>query len=254
MGIILAIFVGLVIGQLINYLSDVLPEARSISKPVCKHCSFPLTWTDYLLYKNCKNCHYSRSWRAYIVQLLSLIASVLVWNYPPEGIGYALGILILTFFGVVLVIDIEYRLILHPVSLAGALLGLITGLITKGIVPTLIGGAAGFAIMLVFYIIGAWFAKYRAKKMGNDDGEEALGFGDVMLAGVLGLMLGWPLIWFGLVLGILLGGVISLLIIIFLIISGKYKTMSFFIAYGPYLITGAILLIYFPSVMATFLS
>ncbi len=37
---------------------------------------------------------------------------------------------------------------------------------------------------------------------GQDaDNEEALGFGDVILAGVLGLILGWPFIWFGLLLG-----------------------------------------------------
>jgi prepilin signal peptidase PulO-like enzyme (type II secretory pathway) len=186
--------------------------------------------------------------------MISIIASVLVWFFPPSGLGYSLGILILAFFGVVLVIDLEHRLILHPVSLVGVILGLIAGFIARGIVPTLIGGAAGFAIMFVLYTIGVWFAKYRARKMGNDDGEEALGFGDVMLAGVLGLMLGWPLIWFGLVLGILLGGLISLVIIIFLVVSGRYKTMSYFIAYGPYLIAGAILLIYFPGILANFLS
>jgi leader peptidase (prepilin peptidase)/N-methyltransferase len=254
MAIIIAILIGLAVGQLINYFSDILPEARNFSKPVCAHCSTPHTWTDYLLYKSCKNCHRPRSWRTYIVQFLAIIASVLVWYYPPAGMGYVLGILILIYFGIVMVIDLEHRLILHPVSLAGALLGLITGLVMRGIVPTLVGGAAGFAIMLLFYMIGMWFARYRAKRMGTDDGEEALGFGDVMLAGVLGLMLGWPLIWFGLVLGILLGGVISLVIILYLVVSGRYKTMSFFIAYGPYLIIGATILLFFPSVLAALLS
>jgi leader peptidase (prepilin peptidase)/N-methyltransferase len=240
MAIIIAILIGLAVGQLINYFSDILPEARNFSKPVCAHCSTPHTCP--------------RSWRTYIVQFLAIIASVLVWYYPPAGMGYVLGILILIYFGIVMVIDLEHRLILHPVSLAGALLGLITGLVMRGIVPTLVGGAAGFAIMLLFYMIGMWFARYRAKRMGTDDGEEALGFGDVMLAGVLGLMLGWPLIWFGLVLGILLGGVISLVIILYLVVSGRYKTMSFFIAYGPYLIIGATILLFFPSVLAALLS
>jgi hypothetical protein len=66
----------------------------------------------------------------------------------------------------------------------------------------------------------------------------------VILAGVLGLMLGWPLIWFGLLLGILAGGLISLFIIAFLLVTKKYKTMSFFIAYGPYLILGAVLVMF----------
>jgi hypothetical protein len=57
-------------------------------------------------------------------------------------------------------------------------------------------------------------------------------------------MLGWPFIWFGLLIGILAGGLISVIIITYLLISKKYQTMSFFIAYGPYLILGAVLVMF----------
>ena len=150
----------------------------------------------------------------------------------------------LTYFGVVVVIDLEHRLILHPVSIVGAILGLVVGTMAHGITATLLGGLAGLVIMGFLYFIGALFAKYRARKLGKDDEEEALGFGDVILAGILGLMLGWPFIWFGLLLGILAGGLISLIIIAYLLVSKKYQTMSFFIAYGPYLILGATLVMF----------
>ena len=173
-----------------------------------------------------------------------ILASIFIWYYPPAQLNYILGLLVLTYFGVVVVIDLEHRLILHPVSLVGALLGLIVGTIAHGLTATLLGGLAGLVIMGFLYFVGTLFAKYRAKKLGRDDDEEALGFGDVILAGVLGLMLGWPFIWFGLLLGILAGGLISIIVITYLLITKKYQTMSFFIAYGPYLILGAALVMF----------
>ena len=124
--------------------------------------------------------------------------------------GYALGMLLLTYFVVVVVIDVEHRLILHPTSIVGALIALGIGLWLQGIRPTLLGGLGGFGIMLLLYYLGVLFSKYRARRMRaagmETDTEEALGWGDVILAGILGLVLGWPIIWFGLLLGILLGG------------------------------------------------
>ena len=81
------------------------------------------------------------------------------------------------------------------------------------------------------------------------DNEEALGAGDVILATVLGLFLGWPLTWFGLVFGILLGGAISILLVLGLFISGQYKEKAWmvFIPYGPYFLLSTFLLIYLPT-------
>jgi prepilin signal peptidase PulO-like enzyme (type II secretory pathway) len=166
--------------------------------------------------------------------------------------GYWLGFLVLTFFGVVVVIDIEHRLILHVVSLAGALLGILTGTVRYNFATALVGGLAGLGVMLIFYWFGILFARYRARKLGHDDGEEALGFGDVTISAVIGLMLGWPLILYGLMIGILAGGLISLVLVIFLIATRRYESMTVFTAYGPYLVLGAIILLYFPQVL-TFL-
>ncbi len=52
--------------------------------------------------------------------------------------------------------------------------------------------------MFLLYQFGTLVARFRARKMQAagqaDDEEEALGGGDVYLAGVLGLMLGWHFI------------------------------------------------------------
>jgi len=207
----------------------------------------------------CRTCGTERSPRAWIVLFVTIASFIFFWLNPPIELGIVLGLIILTYFGVVIVIDIEHRLILHPTSIFGAVLGLITGtyLYTKigdlqsGFITSILGGVAGFAIMFILYQIGTLVAKIRARKLTSagqgDDGEEALGGGDVYLAGVLGLMLGWPNIIVGLVYGIILGGAISILTLVRLFLSRRYSETSLmtFIPYGPSLVLGVFYVLYF---------
>jgi leader peptidase (prepilin peptidase)/N-methyltransferase len=248
MDIFIAIMLGLMAGGLVNYLSDVLPTQRSLSRPTCIHCAATLRWRDYFLLKVCHECKKPRSWRTYIVLVAAPVLSALLWINPPAQLGYWISLLIITYFGVVLVIDLEHRLILHIVSIVGAIIGLVAGIINHGLVSTLVGGLVGLLLMLTFYFFGTVFARYRARKLGVDDGEEALGFGDVTLSAVIGLMVGWPDITRALLIAILAGGLISLLVIIILVALRRYQSMSVFTAYGPYLILGAALLLFFPAI------
>jgi leader peptidase (prepilin peptidase)/N-methyltransferase len=200
----------------------------------------------------CQSCKHTRSWRTTIVLLAAIAVSAAVWINTPPKLGYWISLLLLTYFGVVLVIDLEHRLILHIVSLAGAVIGLIVGILSNGPVNTLVGGFAGLGMMLVFYLLGMLFARYRARKLGVDDGEEALGFGDVLLAGVIGLMLGWPQVFYALMIAILVGGLVSFLVILVLSAMRRFQSMNVFTSYGPYLVLGAVLLIFFPQVVAFF--
>lgn len=163
---------------------------------------------------------------------------------PPDGLGYWVGMTLLLYFGVVVVIDVEHRLILHPVSFVGVLLCLGVGIWLHNLAPTLIGGLAGFGFMLVLYIFGNFFARWMARLRGAPIDEVALGFGDVNLAGVLGLLLGWPGIIGGLLLAILMAGVVSLIYIVLMLIFRRYRAFTA-IPYGPFLVAGAILLLYF---------
>ncbi len=252
------ILVGWLGGIIINYLADVLPVTRRLSPPACLQCNEPFTWSHYLLFRPCRNGH-ARKARPWVVQLVTLAISIYIWNQPPVKLGYWLGLVLILYFAVIFVIDMEHRLILHPTSIFGSLLGLTVGLVSHGLKPTLWGGLGGLVIMLAFYYLGVLFSRVRAKRMramGQEaDDEEALGAGDVILVTILGLMLGWPLIWFSLLVGILLGGFISLMLIVGLIVTRKYEknALMVFIPYGPYLITSAFLVIYFPGFIKMFL-
>ena len=252
--LIVSLVFGWLAGWLVNYLADVLPVSRRFSQPTCPHCDAPFALKEYLLFQRCQNGH-PRKARLWIVQILILAASIYTWIKPPEKIGYFLGLALITYFGVVFVIDLEHRLILHPTSIFGAFLGLIVGTVAQGISDTLLGGLGGLLIMLTFYYLGVLFTRIRTKRllaMGQEvDDEEALGSGDVILVTILGFIVG-PLIWLCLLYGILLGGLISLLIILWLVISGNYtkNALMTFIPYGPYFIITATLIIYFPKLLA----
>lgn len=250
--LIVPIILGWLAGLIVNYLADVLPKTRKLSRPACLQCGAPYSWKDYLFFRTCQNGH-PRKLRPWIAQAIILALSIYIWAQPPSKIGYFLGLILIVYFGVIFTIDMEHRLILHPTSIFGSFLALTVGLVSHGWKPTLLGGLAGLLIMLAFYFLGVLFAKIRAKRMlaaGREaDEEEALGAGDVILAAVLGLMLGWPLIWFGLIFGILLGGLVSVLVILGLVLTRKYNKNAWmlFLPYGPYLVTSAFLIIYFPK-------
>ena len=128
-----------------------------------------------------------------------------------------------------------------------------------GLMPTLLGGFGGLVIMLIFYFFGVLFARMRARRMRAQgmevDDEEALGQGDVILVTILGFLVGWPLIWFLILVSTLLGGIVSFFLVIGLLISRRYNdnALMVFIPYGPYFIIGAALIVYFPGLLKALL-
>ena len=162
--------------------------------------------------------------RTWLVQILAVASFAYFWLFPSKALGFWLGVIVLIYFGIITVIDLEHRLILHSTSLVGAVLGLIVGtyiynaLLKQSLLASLwssvLGGLIGFGVMFLLYQIGAVVARFRARKMQADDGEEALGGGDVYLLGVLGLMVGVRFIPTVLAWGVILGGVVSLLLVI----------------------------------------
>jgi hypothetical protein len=254
----LPIVTGWFAGWIVNYFADVLPVTRRFSQPACPHCNARFTWKSYLLFLSCENGH-ARSLRTWLVPPVLTALSLLAWLQPSAKFGYGLGIAVLLYFGVVFVIDMEHRLILHPTSIVGAVLGLVVGAVSFGLLPTLLGGLVGGGILLVFYYFGVLFSRLRARRMRAQgfeaDDEEALGFGDVILSGILGLMLGWPLIWFGLLMGILLAGAFGVLMVVFMLVVRRYKenALMVFMPYGPFLILSAFLLMFLPGLISAIL-
>ena len=121
--LLLPIVLGWLAGLFINYCADVLPLTRRFSQPVCRKCGAPFSWVDYLALRACRTCGEGRSLRTWLVQILATAAFVYFWMVPSKALGIPLGMVVLIYFGIITVIDLEHRLILHPTSLAGAVLG-----------------------------------------------------------------------------------------------------------------------------------
>jgi leader peptidase (prepilin peptidase)/N-methyltransferase len=236
-------FLGLFLGYLINYLSDVLPRTRNFSKPICPKCESPKHFREYIFLRDCANCGIGATLRFKLVLVFSAFIVALLWLYPPHHLVFWLSIICYVYLAVIAIIDLEHRVILNQMAIAGIILGLITGFSINGLIPTLIGGAAGFGIMLALYFLGELFSRYMAKKRGIESDEVALGFGDVNLGGILGLMLGWPVILVCLLFAILFGGLISAGIVTWMLIKHDYKPFIA-IPYAPFMIISGSVLLY----------
>lgn len=248
MSVIILIIIGAVCGILINYLSDVLPIYRKPGKPLCSNCAKPYSLYNYLISFKCKNCGERVSVRTIIVLILSITASVILWSFPFQNLSFWWTLPALVFLGVILVIDIEYRVVLIQTSIFGLgllfLLGLVNqGFSIDGILTTIAGGVAGFVIMIGLYYFGILFSKIMSKLRKQEIEEIALGFGDVYVSTFLGLLIGWPSIISAIILAVLISGGFSILYLAILSIQKKYQSFSA-IPYTPFLIIGAVLITY----------
>lgn len=236
---------GLVGGWIINYLADVLPTAGSLVRPACWNCGTPLPWGRSLLFLRCKVCGHWRQRRTAVVELTLAAALLYLWLVPAHKLEFPLAALLFAYLLLITVIDLEHRLILHITSIAGLFLGLGIGIHLHGLGVTLAGAAAGYGIMLAFYLLGVLFVRYMSKRRGRAIDEVALGYGDVNLAGIAGLLLGWPGIVFGLLFTVLAGGVASLVVIAVMLARRRYHAFSA-IPYGPFLVLSILVLLLRP--------
>ena len=121
-------FLGWVAGALVNYLADVLPYRRKIVRPFCIRCGHEIGFINYFLFpRRCPSCGQKRFVSGWLIELVYIIISLCLYKTPDVIFGYWGSMLLLTYFGVIVVIDIRHRLILHPVSLAGVALGAFSG-------------------------------------------------------------------------------------------------------------------------------
>jgi prepilin signal peptidase PulO-like enzyme (type II secretory pathway) len=241
-----ALLLGWVSGMLVNYLADVLPYFRKLNNPTCLACGSPYRWQDYLLFKPCRNCARKRSPRTWVIQVLLTAASLWLFLRPPGRLGFAVGLFLLIYFALVAVIDFEFKAILFSTSIFGAVIGLMIGSSVHGLVTALVGGLVGIGIMFLFYQLGILFIKAMEKFRKTKIDEVALGLGDVYLMGGLGLMMGWPEVVGGILIAFILGGLISGGVILGSSLLKKYEPLRA-IPYAPFLLLGAIIMIYIPA-------
>jgi leader peptidase (prepilin peptidase)/N-methyltransferase len=239
------IAIAVIASTIVNYLSDSLPRYKTLNRPYCTVCMEPMRWIDYILHRPCSQCSALPDKRRWGVFAFLIIAFIWLFIFPPSRLPIYVAMILLVYLTTVAVIDLEHKVILHVTSLVGFFMAFIIGWSIHNLLPTIIGGLVGFLIMLLFYYLGIVFMKIINKRRGIQLDEVALGFGDVNLAGITGLMLGWPGVLIGLLFAILAGGFVSGITITIRALNRNYKPFTA-IPYGPFLIFGAMLLLYRP--------
>jgi leader peptidase (prepilin peptidase)/N-methyltransferase len=226
---------GTAIGSFLNVVIDRLPADKSIVYPPssCDGCQHRLAWSDlfpvfsYLLLRGrCRYCKAKIPQRVFWVELgTGLLTASLFWRFGwkpilPVSIVYS-GVLI-----AIAVIDLNHQLILNKIVYPFLLIALIVNFFVPDLFSWhnllfgLLGGAVGFLILFLPALI------YR----------KGMGWGDVKMAGLIGLMTGFPNVIAALFVGILLGGIIAILLLLF-----KKKNRKEGIPFGPYLAIGTII-------------
>ena len=240
---ILAGLAGVGVGFIINYLSDVLPSARRLTRPTCPKCEESYNFKNYLLAWCCAHCGRWHSPRHVVVLVASVAACVALVFYPLAGLPWPVWIPLLIFLGVIFVIDLERRLVLIETSLVGLVVCFVYGWVLHGFVSALLGGLGGLGIMLGFFLLGALFSRIVGLLRGRKVGEVAFGFGDVFAGTFLGLLLGWPLIIGAITMGLLGFAAFSLVYLGVLLATKHYEAFGNALPLVPFLILGAVVML-----------
>ena len=138
----------------------------------------------------------------------------------------------------VLVIDWKHRDIYFSIITLGSLIAVAGLLVLPGM--DLVGGLLGAGVAGGFFLLAYLLARAIFPKI-----EEPLGLGDVLLALMMGLMLGFPNIVGALLIGPLIAGAAAVLLLV-----SKRSKMGDFMPYGVALCAATILFIIYPGPFA----
>ena len=211
---------GLIVGSFVNVVICRLPRSQSVVKgrSKCPDCGKRLAWYDLIpivsflvLKRRCRNCKVPISWTYPLIELYSgLVFLVSYQLFSPDGlVNWLFIVFVLELFLILGLIDLRHLIL--PDSLLIVLLGgsLSVLAISKlfdiylgwpmSVASSFIGAAILFSVLFVMWLLskGQW-----------------LGFGDVKLAGIIGLIFGFwgglAILYAAVVLGALLGLVLLL--------------------------------------------
>ncbi len=262
MMIVLYAVLGFVVGAFLNLCADQLPRWRRLRRtPFCPECEEPRPWwawsgtLAYLRLKPaCQECGAPIPWRQPLVEVGTAALFAFLW-YRYQGTPFLVPYTVYSaIFVLVLVVDLEHKLILNVVMYPAWVLALLGSLLHPR--PyfyrlALLGGAVGFGILLLVYLSGVLFVKVVSKARGKDLNAVAFGFGDVRLGLFIGLILGFPDVLQAIFAAVLLGGLGGLLYwFVRAVILRRYSLFTP-IPYGPYLIIGAMYLMFTTPQLAT---
>jgi prepilin signal peptidase PulO-like enzyme (type II secretory pathway) len=261
MVLFLIIFIfGLIVGSFLNCVIYRLETKKSFLKgrSFCPNCKHALAWIDLVplfsfifLKRHCRYCKKSISWQYPVVEIATGLLFLLIFNFQfpifnefsifnssatsslPNGFQFLnliYYLLIASFLIIIFVYDLKHFIILDKVLVPAIVLSIFYRILEAIISGQLSVinyfcaalGAAGFFLLIYLISRGKW-----------------IGFADIKLAILLGLVVGWPNIIVSLFLSFLIGGIIGVGLVIFL--GKKLKSE---VPFAPFLIVGTLIALF----------
>jgi leader peptidase (prepilin peptidase)/N-methyltransferase len=227
--IVIFILLGITVASFLNVCIDRLPTNESLLFPAshCASCHRRLAKKDLIpvfsylwLHGRCRYCQASIPRRILWVEIgTGALFGYLYWHYGLS-IELAVTAFYCCLFIVLMVIDWEHGLILNKISYPAIAVALLisTFLSQSETVPEIKQAAIGGGIGLVLFLLIALFAR------------GGMGWGDVKLAALIGIVTGFPLVFVALLMGIILGGLVAILLL-----ALKIKKRKEAIPFAPFL-------------------
>ncbi|QGG46594.1 prepilin peptidase [Heliorestis convoluta] len=238
---LLVFVLGTAIGSFLNVVIYRMPQEKSVIMPpsACGACETFLKWKDLIplisyisLRGRCRYCQEPFSLRYPFVEGTNGLAYLVI--YGTFGLtleGFAAAFLFSLLLAVVF-IDIDHMIIPDQLMLTALIIGIpLTAFqslekLLSGFIGLLVGGG----LLLLIAIVS----------------KGGMGGGDIKLAGILGLFLGWPQILLVLFFSFFLGAIAGLAIILY-----QGKTMKEAIPFGPYLAIAALIVLFWGNSILT---
>jgi len=241
---------GLAVGSFLNVVIFRLESGEKIvnSRSKCLRCGHILAWYDLIpvlsfifLKGKCRYCNGKISWQYPAVELSTAILFVLITNYKLQitnyehlisNIQYPILSLLFWFFIIssliiIFVYDLKHYIIPDRIVYPAIIIAIGFNLFNNIQYP-ISNILSVFNFLIPAVVAGGFFYTIVAITKGK-----GMGGGDVKLAFLMGLILGWPLITFSVFLSFILGSLVG----IYLILTGR-KKMKSMIPFGPFLILG----------------
>jgi leader peptidase (prepilin peptidase) / N-methyltransferase len=244
---------GLIVGSFLNVCIYRIPLKKSIINPPsgCPGCGERIKFYDnipilsyIILGGKCRRCRQSISVKYPFIELLTGLLNIAVFvKYYPDYLLYFAVLIFVSALVVISFIDLSHQIIPDVISIPGIIAGFA---VTVGLsfissypitwIDSLIGIIAGGGML---YLVAVIFEKLT--------GKEGMGGGDIKLLAMIGAWMGWrslPLIILSSSLaGCVLGAAALLL-------SGKGLRAR--IPFGPFLVIGALIYLFFGRRIETF--
>jgi len=228
--LLVCVTVGMAIGSLINILVDYLPRFAS-SVPVSKSGQYRLAvWQWLKSLASRRGLQFIKAeWPGVAVELGAALLLAYLWQRYGLSLKFFYLAVTCSFFLLIALIDLKYRQVLNKLIFPAAMIALVSHAMLPGreLLSALVGGVFGLLPFMATILLK----------------PNGIGAGDVKLATLVGLVVGFPQVVYALIVAVLVGGVA----VAVLLLTRRWKLTSY-MPYAPFLCLGAIIiLVYVPA-------